>query len=246
MPHRSGAERTVVRRGLRFALRSRRAATCGRRHTPTSALLSCRSGLTRTTFQTIPSFSSAPIARPLGSARRSSGRSPWNADVGKAWWLWCHDSPSDGSASQKTLRDSSSVSKRRRPKKWQTELIDHVMWCSRKIRTKPPHTSPSRPPTSEKPLSTNPSAKGTSSVAPTQKRNVRLTQRRGAAVVVVAEHPADMRVPEALQRALEAVLEVDVRAVRVALLVGEGVVLAVVGDPCDDAALDGHRAEYRE
>ena len=29
--------------------------------------------------------------------------SPCTAERGKAWWLWCHDSPKDGSASQKTL-----------------------------------------------------------------------------------------------------------------------------------------------
>jgi hypothetical protein len=39
---------------------------------------------------------------------------------------------------------------------------------------------------------------------------------------------------------------VDVRAVRVARLVGEGVVLAVVGDPRDHRALDRRRAERRE
>ena len=38
----------------------------------------------------------------------------------------------------------------------------------------------------------------------------------------------------------------DVRAVRVALLVGVGVVLAVVGDPVEDRALDGQRAHHRE
>ena len=38
----------------------------------------------------------------------------------------------------------------------------------------------------------------------------------------------------------------DVRAVGVALFVGVGVVLAVVGDPGDDRALHRHRAEHRE
>ena len=36
-----------------------------------------RWGLTRTTFQTMPSFSSAVMSRPVGSARRSRGASPW-------------------------------------------------------------------------------------------------------------------------------------------------------------------------
>jgi hypothetical protein len=39
---------------------------------------------------------------------------------------------------------------------------------------------------------------------------------------------------------------VRVRAVRVAFLVGEGVMLAMVGDPVDDRALHGHRAEDRD
>src|SRR3712207_7435137 len=43
---------------------------------------------------------------------------------------------SDKGASHQTLRDSSEVWKRRRPKKWQTEFTDHVTWWSRKIRIK--------------------------------------------------------------------------------------------------------------
>src|SRR3954452_24208664 len=66
---------------------------------------------------------------------------PCLADRGNAWWLWCQDSPKDGSASQKTLVEWSSVAKRRRPKKWQTLLIDHVTWCSIDTRTRPPHSS---------------------------------------------------------------------------------------------------------
>ena len=49
--------------------------------------------------------------------------SPWRAEVGKAWWLLCQDSPKDSGASQNTLRDSSEVGKRRRPKTWQIELM---------------------------------------------------------------------------------------------------------------------------
>lgn len=43
---------------------------------------------------------------------------------------------------------------------------------------------------------------------------------------------------EAAQRAAQAVAVVDVRAVRVADLVGEGMVLTVIGDPGGDRALD--------
>jgi hypothetical protein len=49
-----------------------------------------------------------------------------HAEVGKAWWLLCQDSPKEGSASQNTLRDSSDVRNRRRPKTWQIELILNV------------------------------------------------------------------------------------------------------------------------
>ena len=44
-----------------------------------------------------------------------------------------------------------------------------------------------------------------------------------------------MGMPQSAQAAAVA----DVRAVRIALLVGVGVVLAVVGDPVEDRALDG-------
>jgi hypothetical protein len=46
--------------------------------------------------------------------------SPWRAEVGKAWWLLCQDSPKVRRESQARLRDSSPVSKSRRPKKWQS------------------------------------------------------------------------------------------------------------------------------
>ena len=38
-------------------------------------------------------------------------RSPWRAEVGNAWWLWCQPSPSDTSATTQLLRLSSSVTK---------------------------------------------------------------------------------------------------------------------------------------
>ena len=59
------------------------------------------------------------------------------------------------------------------------------------------------------------------------------------------EQPAHVRVPEAGDRALDAAA-VPVRRVRVAVLVGVRVVLAVVGDPRHDRPLHGHRAEDRE
>ena len=69
---------------------------------------------------------------------------------------------------------------------------------------------------------------------------------RALRAAVGVEQPAHVRVPEPVQRAQEAVAVADVRGVRVALLVGVGVVLAVVGDPRDDRALDRHRPERGE
>src|SRR5215213_8921979 len=67
--------------------------------------------------------------------------------------------------------------------------------------------------------------------------------RRGALAV---EQPAHVRVPQAAQHAAPAGRAMRVRAVRIALLVGECVVLAVIGHPVDDRALDRHRAEDPE
>ena len=80
----------------------------------------------RTTFQASPTFSMPAMTSEEMST--SHGFSPWTAERGKAWWLWCQDSPSEGMASQKTLVDSSSTSNRREPAKWQIELIDQVTW----------------------------------------------------------------------------------------------------------------------
>ena len=75
----------------------------------------------------------------------SQGRRPWNAEEGKAWWLWCQDSPKEIHESHQTLRDSSLTRNRREPTKWQTELTDQVMWWSRKIRIRPPQNSACSP-----------------------------------------------------------------------------------------------------
>src|SRR5688572_19436300 len=83
-----------------------------------------RSGLISTTFQASLVAFIARMTHAVGST--SHQRSPCIAERGKAWWLWCQDSPKDSGASQKTLVEWSSTSKRREPKKWQTELIDHV------------------------------------------------------------------------------------------------------------------------
>ena len=68
----------------------------------------------------------------------------------------------------------------------------------------------------------------------------------GAGLAVRAPEPGGVRVPEALQRAHGAAVLADVRGVRVALLVGVRVVLAVIRDPVDDRALHGEHPEIRE
>ncbi len=76
-----------------------------------------RSGAIRTTFQASPTRSIAEIVNPETSI--SHQRRPWSALRGKARWLWCHDSPSEGIASHVTLVERSVMSNRRLPKKWQ-------------------------------------------------------------------------------------------------------------------------------
>src|ERR687887_883171 len=112
-------------------------------------LASWRSGEICTTFQARPSRRIARITSPEGSS--SHARRPCEAERGNAWWLWCQASPSDGSASQRTLVEWSSIGKRRRPKKWQTELIDQVTWCRKNARTRPPQTRPRSAPSAVKP-----------------------------------------------------------------------------------------------
>ena len=131
-------------RGDGTGRRSSARATPGRsssRRYAASDFEACRSRGIRTTFQASPSFSSPVITQPPGSRAASKRRIPWNADVGNAWWLLCHDSPNEIRLSNHTLRLWSAVSKCRRPQKWQTELIENVTWWSRKIRIAPPQRS---------------------------------------------------------------------------------------------------------
>ena len=89
-----------------------------------SSFFCWRAGSMRTTSHARPTFSRPRMTRLEES--NSHQRIPWAAEVGNAWWLLCHASPKDSTDSHARLRDSSSVSKRRRPKKWHSELIEKV------------------------------------------------------------------------------------------------------------------------
>ena len=144
------------------------------------------------------------------------------------------------------------MSKRLRPKKWQTELIDQVTWCSMKTRTKPPHSRavsavPMPPPIdpAERERDREPEHHPDAEQLVHDSDQAVLDEVGGEPLALGGadglEQPADVRVPQSLDGADEA-RATEVRRVRVALLVGERVVLAVVGDPGDDRALDRHRA----
>src|ERR1700728_1558344 len=62
----------------------------------------------------------------------------------------------------------------------------------------------------------------------------------------VDEQPADVCVGQTAQGTAQTCAVIHVRAVGVTVTVGEGVVLAVVGDPGDDWSLDRGRTEHRE
>ena len=100
---------------------SSRAAGAAAQRAVAAAFFSIRFGSIRTTSQARPRASIARITSQDGSTGQRL--MPCEAEVGKAWWLLCHDSPSVKGASQSRLREWSSVSKRRRPKKWQSELM---------------------------------------------------------------------------------------------------------------------------
>ena len=85
---------------------------------------------------------SAAIARSRYQVRSSSHQAtPWRAAPGKWWWLLCQPSPKVSRASQRLLRLSSRVSKRRRPYRCASELMVTVAWNSTTVETKKPHTS---------------------------------------------------------------------------------------------------------
>src|SRR5688500_2793494 len=98
----------------------------------------------RRTFQAKPVSSIARITSQLKSNCHQA--SPWRAEVGKAWCELCQPSPRPNNPHSQLFRESSPTSYSLRPKTWQIELIDQVMWCVMKIRTRPPQTRPSSAP----------------------------------------------------------------------------------------------------
>ena len=119
------------------------AGASGARRTGASSRRCCwRSGVIRTTFQARPRRFIARITSrrevdlppaqalnaPRAGRRGGCGARPRRARGGRARRRWS------------TCRRSS---KRRRPKKWQTELMVQVMWCTKKTRTRPPQSSAS-------------------------------------------------------------------------------------------------------
>ena len=214
-----------------------------------------RSGSTDTTSHARPTRASPRITSADGSS--SQRPIPWRADVGNAWWLLCHDSPNVISDSQNTLRDSSGVLKRLRPKTWQIELMLNVTWCSSISLIAPPHSSGGErrlPGAAEQEPETEGrrDAPDGPHVEPSvDKAHDRVCHQVGrvavaGAALVVHEQPADVRVHQPAQRAAQADAVVDVGTVGVAWRVGEGVVLAVIGDPRDHRTLDRGGAEDRE
>ena len=87
---------------------------------------SWRSGLIRTTSQARPSFSSRVMS--ARRCRSPTSASPAGRRAGTRGGCGATTRPATGSRARTTFVDWSSISKRRLPKKWQTELIDQVTW----------------------------------------------------------------------------------------------------------------------
>ena len=133
----------------------------------------------------------------------------------------------------------------------------NVAWCMKKMRAAPPHSSAVRPPaTVAGERDAEPERRRESGDHPQHERVVDEPDPRvreqvlGVAALVgdlhVAEHPPEMGVDEPVDRAAPARAVPDVRAVRVAVDVGELVVLAMGRDPVDHRPFGGRRSERGE
>ena len=140
---------------------------------------------------------------------------------------------------------------------WQIEFTLNVACWYAKIRISPPQTRPSRPACHR---AADPVAE--QERQPEREHHpeqIQPVDRADEPVLVeilpvlaallhaeVREQPADVRVDEAAHRAERAVAVAGVRRVRVAGLIRERVVLAVVGHPLRERPLHRHAAEDRE
>ena len=138
---------------------------------------------------------------------------------------------------------------------WQIEFTLHVTWCSSTMRASPAQSSAvSAPPIA--PDSVQPRKNGAASEKIANAGNSRLMIARVGVVEqigrvarrrrdVALEQPADVRVREAAELRAHA-RAVQVRRVRIAGLVAEDVVAAVVRDPTDERTFDRERTGRRE
>ena len=113
------------------------------------------------------------------------------------------------------------------------ELTEYAIWLKKAIRTNPPHSRPSQLATAIRDREPEEDPDGHRAVDEDDEGV--LEQPLAVALALggrAAQDPAEVRVNEPVQR-----------AVRVSLAVREGVVLAMVRDPLDAAALAGHRPE---
>jgi len=161
----------------------------------------------------------------------SHQRRPCAAAVGKAWWLLCHDSPIEGRAAGEVAR--LVVGGEAPPAEEVTQRVDAVRDV---VHEQQPHPAapqqPGQAPTTL-PLMATPRPKDAASPPIAQITKVRFDGgddgvgdqvgrvARLVAALGVDEQPAHVRVREATQRAAPAAAVVDVRAVGVAVLVGE-------------------------
>ena len=194
----------------------------------------------------------------MTSAETSNWRlpRPCTAEDGKAWWLLCQASPSEGSASTQLLRLSSRTSKSRRPNMWQIEFTLQVMCWNTAIRTSPPQIVASTPPRKPSEQVADGERDDEAERDPDEVEAVDVADDRVLEQVAAvlgahdealrAEQPADVRMPEPAHDAHQPRAAADVRRMRVALDVGVRVVLAMVGDPLADGTLRRHRAEHGE
>ena len=195
----------------------------------------------RTTLRARPSFSRPLITSAEGSSACSQRRSPWAAERGNAWWLWCQDSPNESSDSQATLVDWSSVSNRRVPRKWQTELTLHVSGARR--RCAPGRPRAGRCGAGQRAGQRPAGERRQREAEQHEQREAAVDDAHAAVLVEVTAVLARARLPLldqsqptcACQRPRSTPVAPSpwptCGAVRVALVVGVRVVLAMVGDP---------------